>query len=246
MPSNKYARRRYNRRKSNKKYNTKRTYVSKKSAPVTMSGVKKLIKNQILKTAESKFVNVTFGKTELYHNTLHGALINDTTCMPSQGLGDGYRIGDEIQVGGFYLRMLCGQKYDRPNCTWKHFVIKVPKGASVTYATIFDNTIGNVLLDNVNKDKAQVLYQKVSKPRTGSLLVDNGDSNYALQSKEFTFPLKIWIPYRKIYKFQADAGTAHTDGDIYLITLVYDAYGTLQSDNLAYQQLTTTMYFKDP
>lgn len=224
----------------------RKVYVPKKSAPATLTGVKKLVNKMILKKAESKFKHADFGKIELYHNNMSVSQINEhASCMPTQGTGDSQRVGDNINVGGFYIRMLCGQKADRPNCVWKFYVLKVPKGTAVSYSTFFDAITNNVLLDTPNKDKVSVLKTLTMKPAKSTMFLANYGSSSG-NNKEFTFPVKIWLPYRRVYKFQSDGGTPHNDGDLYLIKLVYDAYGTLTTDNIAYVQLISTVYYKDP
>lgn len=238
----KYAsKRRYRRRNTRR---TRKVSVLKKAAPATYSGVKKLVNKMILKRAESKHTNANIGKIELYHNIMSTIRFNETGAMPSQGTGDMQRVGDSINIGGYYLRLLCGQKQDRPNVSWRFLIVKVPKDTTVSYATFFDNVTGNVMLDNPNKDKVTVLYNRtIHKFGTTHLAYAAGGTPVF---KESTFPVKIWLPYKKIVKFQQDGTTTHTDGDLYLVTLAYDAFGTLTTDNIAYIQVTSTMYFKDP
>lgn len=206
-----------------------------------MKNLTKAVNKIVLKKAESKHRHSDFGKTELYHNSMSVKKLNDPTTMPTQGTGDNQRIGDSINLGAFYIRMLCGQKLDRHNVTWKFYVLKVPKDAAVSYATFFDAVTANVLLDSPNKDKVKVLYAKTIKKIISPDLSGVGGAD-----KELTFPHTIWLPYRKLLKFQADAGIVHNDSDIYLVTFVYDSYGTLTTDNIAYHQMTSTMYYKDP
>lgn len=209
-----------------------------------MKSLTKAVNSIVLKKAESKHKHSDFGKTEIYHNQMTIQKLNDTSTMPSQGTGDSQRIGDQINVGAFYIRLLCGQKYDRPNVTWHFYIMKAPKGSPVSYATFFDNVTGNVLLDSPNKDKVQVLKSLKYKKFLGNTsILDPGGPHL---NREITFPIKLWQPYRRILKFQADGGLEHTDGDIYLITFAYDAYGTLVTDNIAYTQMTSTIYYKDP
>lgn len=219
----------------------------KGSKTVTMKSLNKAVSNLILKKAEPKHKNADFGKSELYHNLMSVTKLNDVSTMPVQGTGDSQRVGDNINLGAFYIRMLCGQKIDRPNVTWRFIVAKLPKGTPVSYSTIFDNITGNVLLDSINKDKVKVLKSLVLKKYGLSPTAFSGSgANLTWNAKETTFPVKLWVPYRKLYKFMADAGTEHTDDDIYLLTFVYDAYGSLVTDNIAYAQITSTIYYKDP
>lgn len=223
------------------KKSTKR-YSKKNSRPVTTTALKKIVSKMIYKKAESKHRHADFGKIELYHNLMTIQKINDTSCMPSQGTGDLQRIGDQINVSGFYIRILCGQKNDRPNVTWRFLIVKVPKDTSASYNTFFDNVTGNVLLDSVNKDKVQVLKSFTYKKYLGNQSLVMGTPHVL---REITFPIKLWVPYKRTYKFQTDSSITHTDGDIYLLSFAYDAYGTLTTDNIAYIQTTTTMYYKD-
>lgn len=229
--------------KSNRKgrKSGRKIMVAKKAAPITYTGVKKLIDNRILRKAETKNYYYNFGKTELYHNTVFFQILNDYGQMPSQGTGDTQRIGDNVNIQSMYLRILCGQKKDRPNVTWRFFVVKVPKASTMSYATIFLNVTGNALLDTINRDKCKVLKSFTLKPNmTAPTIVD------ATTTKEFTFPVKFYVPYKKLYRFQTDGGLTHNDDDIYFMCVCYDAYGSLVTDNICYIQLTNTIYFKDP
>ena len=135
--------------------------------------------------------------------------------------------------------MLVGQKVDRPNITFKYWVVKVPKGSSYAYGTFFKNNTGNVLLDDINEDYAKTITSGVWKPYKGDLSSTN--------TKEFTFTKKLWIPYKKLLKFgPGDGVITHNDDDIYFMLAPYDAYGTLQTDNIAYVSMFSEVYYRDP
>lgn len=165
--------------------------------------------------------------------------------MPAQGVGDNQRVGDQIYLSGFQLQLLCGQKYDRPNVTWKWAIIAVPKGQSVgTYANIFLSNTGNPMLDAWNTDFVKVLKQGYWKPQQSTFFSANATPD---TTREYTFVKKIWLPYKKLVKMTTDAGTTTNDGrDVHLILVPYDAYGTMSSDNIAYNQLGVVTYFRDP
>lgn len=213
---------------------------SKKMSKKSLNkSIEKTVSRLILKKAEPKEKTYAETNVQLYHNTPNYTIINSGFNMPVQGQNDETRIGDQMNVGGFYLRMLCGQKYDRPNCTWKIYVFRIPKGTTLTYNSLFHNYTNNILLDNPNKDKCQILKSLTIKKLFSPLVSGGG-------SKEVTFPVKIWIPYKRVYKFLENGSTQHDDNDIVTVVACYDAFGTLLSDNIAYYQLTTTIYFKDP
>lgn len=191
-----------------------------------------------MKKAEPKHKNYSFGITQLYHNVFASFQLNNGSALPAQGDGDDQRIGDQINVSGMWVRGILGQKADRPNVTFKYYVMSVPKGSAYNYNNWFENVISNLLLDSPNKDFVKVLTSGTMKPHDGSM--DNA-------TDEYVYPWKIWIPYRKLVKFGPGNGvTTQNDNDIYLLLGCFDAYGTLITDNIAYSQLALTTYYKDP
>lgn len=205
---------------------------------VTNKKLMALVKRATLKVAEPKYTSWAHSKADIKHNTPGGFLMNASNEMPVQGVGDNQRVGDQINCVGFRCKMLFGQFADRENVTWQVRIVSVPRGTSYAYGTWFDNVSGNCMLDDINTDLVKVLktytYKYILAP----------DSN---NTEEFTFIKKIWIPYKKLLKFQANGGTQVDDPvDMYLLICAYDAYGTLVSDNVGYIQLQTQMMFKDP
>jgi len=202
--------------------------------------LKKMVKSVVMKTVETKRVITAFNKVEMYHNvfSLSQCLTLNGT-MPSQSVGEKGRVGDRINTVAFNIKMLCGQKGDRPNVTFRWACIEVPKGGTLTYANVFNNVTGNVLLDDFNKDYVKVLKQGIWRPNEAALAATGND--------EYTFVKKISIPYRRMVKFgPADAATTHNMNDIYFTILCFDAYGSLITDNIAYYQAAVEMIYKDP
>ena len=198
------------------------------------------VKRVILKTAEPKHKSYSWDKTEHYHNAFSLYHLNSPAAMPTQGTGDNQRVGDEIQVSGFCARMMLGQKADRPNVKWRWLVVKVPKGSTYSYNSWFENIINNVLLDPPNKDFVKVLQQGTWDHYPASLEV--GET-----AKEQTYSKKLWVPYKHKYKFGPNnTAITHNDDDLWFVMAPFDAFGTLPSDNIAYSQFCSTMYYKDP
>lgn len=233
----------------------KRRYVSKKKRVPrrarASTGMKRrtlatLVKRIVMRKTESKCRRHAFEKAELYHNAFYGvpatgfvANINSYAVMPAQGAGDNQRIGDQVYLTGFRLKMLIGQKADRPNVSFRYYVLKVPKGSSITYGNWFNSTTGNILLDDPNTDFVKVLLQGLWRPNEAGLANVSGD--------EYTFAKRLWVPYKKLLKFgPADAATTHNDDDIYFVLMAYDAFGTLVSDNIAYVQMGQEIFYRDP
>jgi len=221
-----------------KKTFSKKSFKGKSNVAKRNSAFKRRVKSIILKTAEPKRLTSLHGKFEFLHNVpSYTANLMSSTFMPSQGVADTQRIGDQINVSGLHIKMLCGQKADRENVTFKIWVCQVAKGSAYTYATWFEAITNNCLLDDLNKDFVKVVASRTVKY---NVALDVGE--------EFTFPYKLWIPYKKLVKFgPASAATTNSfPYDLVLLMAVYDAYGTLSSDNIAYAQISSTLHYKDP
>lgn len=215
-----------------------------RATPIALSDTKKLIKAEILKTAETKYKTASIGKTELYHNSLNNLGMSFSSTWPGQGDGDGQRNGDEIYIQGWKVRLMFGSKADRPNVNYRCFIVKYQHqltGDINTYSNFFHNTTGNGLLDPVQYKRFKVL--KTFKLRAKGTSMEVGEAG-----KEFTRTKELWVPMRRKIKFVADASNTavNINADISLIVLAYDAYGTLITDNIAYVQGATTLYYKDP
>ena len=111
-----------------------KTYTKKlvKATPKTLSATKKLIKGIMLKNVETKYKSLSLDKQELYHNKLYGwgLISNSGGVFPSQGDTDSNRQGDEIITTGIKFRVMFGQKMDRPNVTWKIYLVKYNSSVS--------------------------------------------------------------------------------------------------------------------
>jgi len=201
----------------------------------------KAVKKITLKTAEPKKVSYNRGEVQFYHNLpIYVLKLNLPDGMPVQGLGDNMRVGDQLNSIGYSVRLLIGQKADRPNVTFKIWFIKVPKSTGYSYSTWFDPVTNNSLLDDINEDQCKVVKTVTYRPNQASLASAGG--------REYTFVKKLWIPYRKIIKFgPANAAITTSDPhDLVMIATAYDAYGTLQTDNIGYMQIVSSLHYRDP
>ncbi|AMB42980.1 hypothetical protein [Circovirus-like genome DCCV-9] len=200
----------------------------------------KKVKAVVMKTVETKSRPWGYGKLELNHNVPYAITLNGTGNpgpMPPQGTQDYERIGDIINTSGIKLRLMCGQKADRPNVTFKFWVVQVPKGSGYSYNQWFMNYTGNCLLDSINTDFVKILATHTWKaPET-----------YSAETREVTFTKQWWIPRRRVVKFgPTNASLSHNDSDVHLLCAAYDAYGTLVTDNIAYVQLHVETFYRDP
>lgn len=230
----------------------------------------KTIKRTILKMAEPKDVPSSWDKEELYHNSGSAGgtqvlptvwALKDYFTLPLQGNTDHQRNGDHIFMNGISVKLLLGQKEDRMNVTFRIVVIECttdqePSAYGGT-GGLFENTSGNVLLDSVNTDRGRIVYQKFIKKNISPQLstyhsvLNPLDPAFGapevLQRKELTHTHKFWIPHRRMIKFTDQAANNQYSGTrLYMYVFAYDAYGTLKSDNVAYVQGWSKLYFRDP
>lgn len=200
--------------------------------------------------AEPKHTSFDHGKYELYHNAgspASGRILPAAVelywplRMPLQGTGDQQRVGDHINVKGFAVHCLMGQKLDRMNVTHRIVVLKCTEDQEPpSLNDLIDNTTGNILLDGTNRDRGKVVYQKFIKKNITPQLSSGTDQ------KELTFTHKFWIPVKKLIKFSANNGQGFSGPKLYMYFFAYDAYGTAITDNIAYVQVWSKMYYRDP
>jgi hypothetical protein len=145
------------------------------TARVSRAALVRTIKRVTMKTAESKSRSSTYDKAELYHNAF-GSLISGvigyqgivapskSLAMPPQGVKDNERVGDQINITGFKVKIMFGQKADRPNVTVRLLVLKIPKGSSITYNNWFTTQTSNIFLDDPNTDFVKVLDSSYLRP----------------------------------------------------------------------------------
>lgn len=198
-----------------------------------------MIKTVALRQSEPKFRSSSIGTTQLFHNVIQAQILNSSSFMPPQNATDTGRIGDQIRIAKYDLKLVFGQKGDRPNVNFKWWIVKVPKGSSYAYASWFIATTNNVMLDDINTDFVKVLKSGYMRPNEAAL-TGTGDD-------EYTFCKRITFPYNRLVKFgPADAAVTHNDDDIYFMVTCYDAAGTVPTDNIAYVIANCTVHYRDP
>jgi len=208
------------------------------------------VKQVILRTAEPKQHRVDHGKTELYHNSgspasgqiLHGQIWLDGS-LPPQGVGDSARVGDEIMGSRIHVKILMGMKAARHNVTFRLIVFKCTAAAyPTTLAQLLIGITNNILLEDTNKDRVTIVRDYKKK-----VVLHPDLSGVGGADKEYTFPLQMSIPFKQKIKFETDGSVvASNKKNLYAQIMAYDAFGSLITDNIAYFQMTSTMYYKDP
>lgn len=239
MPLGKRNRSRSNRAPKRAKRTFSKTYSKRR-------GMASLIKRVMLKQCETKHRKDASENMNLFHNKPY-ALPVITKC--GIGTGENQRLGDEVIGKYVKCKFMFFSKNDRPNVTYRVIVYRAPVDEGDTYTDIMEGDIGNKVMDSVNTEKYTSVMQKYLKI-TGNTalgpddLVGNYDWTLRENSKYLTFtvPLKdSKIKYQDNSEFPKYQ--AHT---IKMVVFAYDAYGTLQTDNVGSFAYSTKFYYKDP
>lgn len=232
-------------RKYSRVAKTVRRYKSRRAATTRRPTFATRVRRVILRTGELKSKHSPVTKVEIFHNSFNTGgyvlKLNSDAYYPTQGVAQNQRVGDEIMLSGIGIKLLIGQKADRPNVTFRWAVITLPRGATINYASVFQAVTNNVLIDDFNKDFATVKSSGLWRPNEAGLNGTGGD--------EYTFVKKVYVPWKHKTKFgPANGASTQLDTqDLYFIMVAYDAYGSITgTDNIAYAESLVTVYYRDP
>jgi hypothetical protein len=219
----------------------KRTKRPIKKRKTTRKTFAKRVKSVVMKVSETKKCQRSFAKIEMFHNVFSNTQcyhLNSASNMPSGGSSTFARVGDRMNSIGWKIKLLIGQKGDRPNVNFRWMAFSIPKGGTLDYASVFENVTNNIMLDDPNRDTTRVLASGYMRPNQAGLAATGND--------EYTFTKRLFIPHKKLYKFgPADGANTHNQHDVYFTIMCYDAFGSLLTDNIAYFQGYTELMFKD-
>lgn len=144
------------------------------------------------------------------------------------------RIGDEIMLKDITVRLWLSNKKDRPNVMYKAFLFWYDPDASLSDAYAFFSA-QNKMLDRINTEVLSVVDSKVIFSQ----------NNYAPDYERSQLcTLKGRYKGKKI-KYD-EGGTVPKFKTLGLCVVCYDAYGTLQTDNIASYAYNATIGFIDP
>jgi len=154
-----------------KRYSRKAT-VSKrvKAAPRSMAKLAKTIKAIQLKEQETNYKTISTPIGSLKHDSINEFTMwsSSTSVFPSQGTGDGNRVGDRIYPKGIRVRMCLDVPWDRKNVKVKAYYLPYnsDQGSPKTYNNLFHNVVGNSRVDPIQfKRWKGIKYLGTFKPR---------------------------------------------------------------------------------
>ncbi len=204
------------------------------------SSVKKIARAQTLSLSETiNKVNIE-ENVQLFHNK---PLYVGSLLATNQGVADDntqsskdVRKGDEILLKNMNIRFWLSNKLDRPNVMYKGVLFWYKADAPITDPVVYF-TQTNKMLDRYNTEKIRLIDQFILK----------STNNYAVDANnhEHSYLATLNKSYKgKRIKYEENSPT--TKGwDMGFALVCYDAFGTLQTDNIASCAYNIKLSFKD-
>ncbi len=206
--------------------------------------VKKIAEKVVDAEIEDKQQVVIEEKQELFHNKplYHGKLL----ASIAQGVNDGdqgtsgglttVRIGDQISLKNVNIRFWLSNKLDRPNVIYKGVLYWYPIGLNPGDSEVY-KTQTNKVLDRYNNKTISIIDTFIVKP--GPMFL-NGTEKF-----EHSYLATLNKSYKN-KKVSYDNNTTRAKGmELGFAVVAYDAYGTLQTDNIASFAYNCQLTFQD-
>lgn len=202
--------------------------------------VRKVASTVIHQKAETKTVGAIKENLQLYHNkpTYFGGLL-----QTSQGDADpdNYstfeaRDGDKIALTNVNVRLWLSNKLDRPNVMYKCYLFWYDDKAVLNDALVFF-TQTNKMLDRINNEQIGIIDQKTIFSKEMYL---NGTEKF--EHSQLCTLNGNWKGKKIVYD---NGATMPSHKNIGFCVVCYDAYGTLQTDNIASFAFNYACRFKD-
>ena len=224
---------------------TGRRYKLKVVKSLNKSEVKdvKAITRKVLRgTMETKTTCAFAENMQLFHNqpdyTLGGILnMQQGVDDNDAATGNSCRVGDEILLRNVNVRLWLSNKLDRPNVMYKAFLFWYKDGQTLDNALCYF-TQNNKMLDRINTEKIGIIDKKTVFSK-GMYL--NGTEKF--EHSQLCTLNGNWKGKKIKY---TDGSSAPTQRNIGLCVVAYDAYGTLQADNIASYAYNFVVRFQDP
>lgn len=212
----------------------------------------KAVKKVVYAVAETKEAMYTSLSVEqIYHNVTKRVIGN--LILTRQGVADNpggvagttlptnlVRLGDTIQPISVDLYLQFRQPADRPNVTFRVFLLKFPGQVTPPTFLPVKTVTGNVMLDPIDTEKCRIVKIRTYKAP------DNYWANLTAESKEMNFfkKLKITLP-KQNYVYSGDDLTNGQSYNLAMYVTAYDTMGTMITDNIGSFQFCSVLKFKD-
>jgi len=230
---------------STKKRSPYKTYKRRKMN----NKIKKIVKQTVMRQAETKYVSTGQIITSCYHNIGKKIAVwegtTTTSIWPSQGDGERERVGNEIQTTGIMIRGAFEVPHDRRNTKFKLWLVEhnSQQGDPSVRTNLQYNTNNNGMLDPVKKN---VWGRGLTY--LGQYKCQSADQNTGTMEDK-TILMKRWIPFKRKIRFLSDGSKVPVGGckeNCFLVLIPYDSYGTLETDIIVTTaDVSFTLYYKD-
>lgn len=263
------TRRSFNKRYSGAKRKGRIGYANivkrRKIAPVTDRTARKVNSlMRMIETKEGQWSSQT--NVQLPHNQIYIVLnANSVVLNPFQsvnGTDDPMgrqafsRIGDEIYVKGMRICMFLENAINRAKVHYRIMLLKCPRGVTIDRATLFKGCSNNKMIDTVNTERFQIIWQKRFNMETANPaptgVGPTGVPTGTTSAGQATRVIEAWVPGKKFGnkgKLSFEDATAGLPKffDYRFVILSYDWFGTPQDANNVgvLNEMYTKVYFKD-
>lgn len=207
-----------------------------------------------MKTCETKTSSQYTGtQQQLFHNRTYyaGNLLATTqgvTDPSGLSMATQNRVGDEVMAKGLSIKFSIENGARNPNCTFRIIVFRYNTLEIPLNDTYFwcgtDGAGGNMarLLDKPNRERVKVIKTMFFNP--------NYEANYSAtldnqRIKTRTVSCYVPLKFRRV-KYNGDDSSFPRYTNIGFAVLAYDAFITLETEQIAQFQWQSTFYYKDP
>ncbi len=208
------------------------------------TSVRKIARKTALGLSETINTTTLYENQQLIHNKSYYL---KNLLKTSQGLLDdndgssatnAIRKGDEVILKNINLRFWLSNKDNRPNVMYKGILFWYDAGGPAPNDAMVYFTQNNKMLDRYNTEQISIIDTFIVKS-TNNYAVDanNHEKSYLANLN------KSWKVKKIHYN---EGGSVPKFKDIGLALVAYDAFGTLQTDNIASFALNIKLSYKDP
>lgn len=206
-----------------------------------VKSVKKIAKSVAMSIPEKKKFGFAEENVQLYHNkTIYlGKWLNckQGTADPNNLVDRLVRIGDEFYLRNINIRLWLSNKLDRPNVMYKCFLFWYDADATLSDTTCYF-TQTNKMLDRINDEQISIIDKQTI---FSGASYENGTEKH---EHSYLCTLKgSWKSKKITYD---EGGAQPKKRDIGLMVVCYDAFGTLQTDNIASFAYNGNITIQDP
>ncbi len=223
--------------------------MARKSSRKSRSGLSRKQKMEVKKIAsevvdaeieDKRNVFIT-ENVQLFHNK--SLYVGKLLANVQQGVTTGddnssktNRVGDQISLKNANIRFWLSNKLDRPNCMYKGILFWYPVDSTLSDALVY-LTQTNKMLDRYNYKSIQIVDTFILKSTQMYL---NGTEKF-----EHSYLASLNKTYKnKKIQYQNNS-TKTKSHELGFALAVYDAYGTLQTDNIASCAYNIQLTFQD-